>query len=108
MPAHGGRAQRARAADGFSLLISFFAALGSSCPSKPCKLPTVSQYTKAFKAFRARWPQVKVISPWNEANHRSQPTFKNPKRAAQYYNVVRKYCRGCKIIAADVIDESNT
>ena len=35
-----------------------------------------------------------MISPWNEANHRSQPTFKNPKRAAQYYNVVRKYCRG--------------
>ena len=50
---------------------------------------------------------MKVISPWNEANHRSQPTFKNPKRAAQYYNVVRKYCRGCKIIAADVIDETN-
>ena len=74
---------------------------------KPCKLPTVRQYTKAFKAFRKRWPQVKVISPWNEANHRSQPTFKNPKRAAQYYNVVRKYCRGCKIVAADVIDEKN-
>ena len=65
------------------------------------------QYTRAFKAFRKRWPQVKVISPWNEANHRSQPTFKKPKRAAQYYNVVRRYCRGCKIIAADVIDEVN-
>ena len=48
-----------------------------------------------------------MISPWNEANHRSQPTFKNPKRAAQYYNIVRKYCRGCKIVAADVIDEPN-
>ena len=48
-----------------------------------------------------------MISPWNEANHRSQPTFKNPKRAAQYYNVVRANCRGCKIIAADVIDETN-
>jgi len=78
---------------GVEPLISFFAALGSSCPSKPCTLPTVRQYTKAFKAFHKRWPQVKVISPWNEANHRSQPTFKNPKRAAQYYNVVRKYCR---------------
>jgi Glycosyl hydrolase catalytic core len=50
---------------------------------------------------------VRVISPWNEANHRSQPTFKNPKRAAQFYNVVRANCRGCKIIAADVIDEVN-
>lgn len=88
-------------------LISFFAALGSACPAKPCKLPTVRQFTKAFKAFRKRWPQVKVISPWNEANHRSQPTFKNPKRAAQFYNVVRANCRGCKIVAADVIDEKN-
>jgi hypothetical protein len=88
-------------------LISFFAALGSRCPKRPCKLPTVREYTKAFRAFRTKWPDVKVISPWNEANHRSQPTFKNPKRAAQYYNVVRKYCRGCKIVAADVIDEVN-
>jgi Glycosyl hydrolase catalytic core len=92
---------------GVEPLISFFASLGSACPKKPCTLPTVRQFTKAFKAFRKRWPQVKVVSPWNEANHRSQPTFKNPKRAAQYYNVVRKYCRGCKIIAADVIDERN-
>jgi hypothetical protein len=48
-----------------------------------------------------------VVNPWNEANHRSQPTFKNPKRAAEYYNVVRKYCKRCKIVAADVIDETN-
>jgi hypothetical protein len=88
-------------------LISFFASLGSACPKRPCKLPSVREYTRAFKAFHKRWPQVKVISPWNEANHRSQPTFKQPKRAAQYYNVVRKYCRHCKIVAADVIDERN-
>lgn len=88
-------------------LISFYATLGSKCPKRPCKLPTVREYTKAFKAFHKRWPDAKVISPWNEANHRSQPTFKNPKRAAQYYNVVRKYCKGCKIVAADVIDEVN-
>jgi len=88
-------------------LISFFASLGSACPRRPCKLPTVRQYTKAFKRFHKLWPDVKVISPWNEANHRSQPTFKHPKRAAQYYNVVRKVCKRCKIIAADVIDEVN-
>ena len=92
---------------GVEPLISFSQSLGSACPRRPCKLPTVSEYTRAFKAFRKRWPQVKVISPWNEANHRSQPTFKNPKRAAQFYNVVRARCRGCKIIAADVIDERN-
>ena len=92
---------------GVEPLISFTAALGSRCPKRPCKLPSVKQYKKAFKAFRKRWPQVKVVSPWNEANHRSQPTFRNPKRAAQFYNVVRSSCRGCKIVAADVIDEPN-
>jgi hypothetical protein len=88
-------------------LISFGNSEGSKCPRKPCKLPTLREYTKAFKAFRKRWPEVREISPWNEANHRSQPTFRQPKRAAQYYNIVRKYCRGCTIVAADVIDERN-
>jgi hypothetical protein len=88
-------------------LVSFSQSVGSRCPRKPCKLPTVREFTRAFRAFRKRWPFVRVVSPWNEANHRSQPTFKNPKRAAQYYNVVRKLCRGCRIVAADVIDETN-
>jgi hypothetical protein len=48
-----------------------------------------------------------VINAWNEANHRSQPTFRNPKRAAQFHNVVRARCKGCTIVAADVIDERN-
>jgi hypothetical protein len=94
-------------ADGVEPLISFNVNLGSRCPTSRCKLPTVAQYTKAFKAFRLKWPDVTVISPWNEANHRSQPTFKNPKRAAQFYNVVRKNCSVCTIVAADVIDEVN-
>jgi hypothetical protein len=94
-------------AGGVNALVSFSQSLGSRCPKRPCKLPTVREYTRAFREFRERWPEVETISPWNEANHRSQPTFKNPKRAAQYYNVVRKYCRGCTIVAADVIDEKN-
>ena len=92
---------------GVEPLVTFSVTHGSRCPRRPCKLPTVRAYTKMFRAFRKRWPDVKVVSPWNEANHRSQPTFRNPKRAAQFYNVVRKYCRGCKIVAADVIDERN-
>jgi hypothetical protein len=96
----------ARAA-GIEPLVSFSQSVGSRCPRKPCKLPTVREFTRAFRAFRKRWRFVRVVSPWNEANHRSQPTFKNPKRAAQYYNVVRKLCRGCRIVAADVIDETN-
>jgi hypothetical protein len=96
----------ARAA-GVEPLVSFNPSTGSRCPRRPCRLPSVRQYTRAFVAFRRRYPFVRVINPWNEANHRSQPTFRRPRRAAQYYNAVRRRCRGCTIIAADVIDEVN-
>jgi len=51
--------------------------------------------------------QVRVVSPWNEANHQTQPTGRNPRRAAEYYNVVRRYCRGCTIVAVDLLDSPN-
>jgi hypothetical protein len=91
-------------------LVHFGALSGSRCShgaARRCKLPTVKQFTKSFKAFRKRWRTVRNIGVWNEANVRSQPTFKNPKRAAQFFNVVRKNCRGCRIIAADVLDDPN-
>jgi hypothetical protein len=74
---------------------------------KICHLPTGSEYSGAFKAFRKRYPNIKDISPWNEVNHKSQPTFKNPKQAAAYYKIVKKNCRGCKIVAVDLLDNIN-
>jgi hypothetical protein len=71
------------------------------------KGPTLAQYTKAVKAFRKRWPDVKVFSPWNEENHVFQVTARSPKLAAQYYSIMKKQCRGCKILAADVLDDAN-
>jgi hypothetical protein len=50
---------------------------------------------------------VREWGVWNEANHPSQPTWNHPKRAAQYYKVMRRICRGCKIIALDVLDQRN-
>jgi len=97
---------RARA-EGVDVLVSFGAAHPSACPQRPCKLPTAREFTRAFRAFRARWPWIRTIGVWNEANHRSQPTFRYPEQAARYYNIVRKACRGCRIVAADVIDDAN-
>ncbi len=71
----------------------------------PRKLPSVAEYRAAFKAFRARYPFVRTYSPFNEANHQSQPTFHKPRAAAAFYNVVRANCRGCKIVALDVLDQ---
>jgi polysaccharide biosynthesis protein PslG len=92
---------------GIEPLVSFGAANGSRCPARPCKLPTSAQFERAFRAFRKRWPWVRTISVWNEENHRSQPTFRYPEQAARYFNIVRKRCRGCRIVAADVIDDPN-
>jgi hypothetical protein len=96
----------ARAA-GVDPLVSFGAAYPSRCPARPCKLPTTAAFARAFRAFRARWPWVRTIGVWNEANHRAQPTFRYPEQAARYFNVVRKRCRGCRVVAADVIDDPN-
>jgi hypothetical protein len=70
------------------------------------KLPSKGQYKREFKAFRKRYPFVRDYSPWNEINHQSQPTFRKPKAAAGFYNIVRANCRGCTIVAADVLDQA--
>jgi hypothetical protein len=88
---------------GVEPLVSFNHA--RDCFARTCTLPSVAAYTQAFLAFHRRWPEVRTISPWNEANHFSQPTWKNPRRAASYYNAVRANCAGCTIVAADVLDQ---
>ena len=72
---------------------------------KICRLPSVKHYRRAVVAFRNRYPDVNVYSPWNEINHYAQPTYDRPDRAAAYYNEMRKLCKGCTIIAADVLDQ---
>lgn len=73
----------------------------------PRRLPSVSQFKYALRYLRREHPEVKTFSPWNEANHHTQPTARNPKRAAQYYNAARQICRGCRLVAADVLDQKN-
>lgn len=78
---------------------------------KKAKLPSVRQYRKEIKwlvpYFRERG--VKDFGVWNEANHASQPTYKNPKRAADFfkemYREVNRKCKSCKIVALDVLDQ---
>jgi hypothetical protein len=95
---------------GVELLVAFNPPNNARCPRRPCSRPSSRSYRRAFRSFRKRYPKLKVFAPWNEANHISQPTFstnKGAKAAAAYYNIVRANCRRCKVIAADVIDESN-
>jgi hypothetical protein len=71
-------------------------------------LPSVSTYKKyvgkLVRHFKAKG--VKEWGVWNEANHKSQPTYKSPKRAAQFFVAMRSLCHGCTIVALDVLDQA--
>ena len=71
------------------------------------RLPSLRAYRRSFRAFRARYPQVRDFSAWNEANHSTQPTYRKPKAAARFYNAMRASCPRCTIVAADVLDSRN-
>jgi hypothetical protein len=75
--------------------------------TKACRAPSQSAYKKVVRSFRAEFPFVKTFAPWNEVNHLSQPTYKKPKLAAAYYKSLKSVCKGCTIVAADVLDSSN-
>ncbi|HEX6712276.1 MAG TPA: PKD domain-containing protein [Thermoleophilaceae bacterium] len=94
-------------AHGIRPLVAFEHARGQVCPGKHCVGPSVGQFKRAWRAFHAKYPWVRDISPWNEVNSATQPTGKRPDLAASYYNVVRARCRGCTIVAADLLDASN-
>ena len=105
---------RARAARQ-DVLVTFTARRGCYLPSgryskaKACRAPSASAYRKAFRAFDEKFPWVKTYSAWNEINHKSQPTFKSPNKAAGYYNVLSKLARKGKfrVMAADMLDTPN-
>jgi hypothetical protein len=70
-------------------------------------LPKVAEYRRAVKQFRQRYPWVKNYITWNEANHCSQPTCRKPARVAEYYDALRRECKGCTIVGAALIDQPN-
>jgi hypothetical protein len=103
------------------ILISFEHSHRSN--ARALKAPTVAAYTKELKKFKAAYPTIRQISPWNEVNrcHRTiggsvqgQPTklcslSSGPKATAQYYMAARKVFKGSKytIVGLDILDEQN-
>jgi hypothetical protein len=74
---------------------------------KACKAPSQKAYKAAVKGFRKQFRYAKTFTPWNEVNHVSQPTYKKPKLAAKYYKTLKSVCKGCTVMAADVLDSSD-
>jgi hypothetical protein len=77
-------------------------------PKARWRLPSYRTYRRCFRAFRKRYPVVRDFNPWNEANHSSQPTYRHPKKAAGFYNAMKRVCpRRCNVAAGDVLDWSH-
>ena len=93
--------------EGVEPVVAFERARGSNCPADPCVLPSAGEFEEAFRAFRRRYPWVRIVQPWNEANSGTQPTGKAPAQAAAFYEIVRRRCRRCTVPAADVLDSAN-
>lgn len=72
------------------------------------KLPSVAAYKtyvgKLIRRYKAKG--VKEWGAWNEANHKTQPTWRSAARAADFFKAMRAMCRGCtNVVALDVIDQ---
>src|SRR3954463_5504064 len=78
---------------------------------KKAHLPSVSAYrSKVGRLVRYfRGLGVREFGTWNEANHASQPTYRSPTRAAEFfremYRLVKVPCPTCAVVALDVLDQ---
>ena len=69
--------------------------------------PGPTEFLDEFRRFRARFPTVRNYVAWNEANHCGEGTCRKPQLVARYYNAIRRNCPGCKVVAADLLDQPN-
>jgi hypothetical protein len=69
-------------------------------------LPTVTEYRDATRAFRNRYPDIKLFTAWNEPNDvGGQPTATAPYRAGRFWNNLNWQCQNrCVVAAGDFLD----
>jgi hypothetical protein len=86
---------------------------------RKAKLPSVSNYSRKVGALVDRYYAmgVREYGAWNEANDRTQPTYRSPTRAADFFKALwgilddRDHCgagvtRKCRVVALDLLDGS--
>jgi hypothetical protein len=79
---------------------------------KRAKLPSVAAYRTQIKKVVSifRPLGVRDFGVWNEANHASQPTYRSPTRAADFfveaYRAIKPRCSFCNVVALDVLDQT--
>ncbi|PTL60527.1 hypothetical protein [Paraconexibacter algicola] len=93
------------ARDGIAPLITM--ERSSNARTRKKGAPSVAAYRKAVRYLRQRYPFVTAYSAWNEPNDGGQPTFRKPQLLASYTKVLQQECKGCKILAGDLLDNPN-
>jgi hypothetical protein len=100
----------AQAAD-MEVVVAFNPPANMRCPNigraKGCRPISAAAYRRAFRAFRARYPFVRIYQPWNEVNNLTQPTARYPDAVVTYYQVAKANCSGCTVLGADIQDLPN-
>ena len=98
-------------AAGMEVVVAFNPPQNMRCPNigraRGCKPVSAAFYRRAFRAFRARYPQVRIYQPWNEVNNLTQPTARYPQAVVTYYQIAKANCRGCVVLGADIQDLPN-
>jgi hypothetical protein len=78
---------------------------------KKAKLPSRAAYRSQIRRIVATFRPLGVrdFGTWNEENHASQPTYRSPTRAADFfveaYRAIKTRCSFCNVIALDVLDQ---
>ena len=95
------------AAAGLRPHVAFEHLRSERCPQSPCAVPGRARYRAAVAAFHRRFPTVRTLTTWNEANHRSQPVASEPEAVAGLYRDLRAVCPACTVVAGDVLDSGS-
>lgn len=94
------------AAAGVDVLVVFGPSVDVRAPDTGDPVaPTADEFAAAFQAFRARYPDVTTIAPWNEPNNRDAtgyPLGSQPQLAADYWLRAKQTCpSACTLVAGD-------
>ena len=73
-----------------------------------CRLPSAKAYEQNLRLFKEAFPNVRNVVAWNEINHFTQPTYRNPKAAARFTKIARKVFKGGTVVAADILDQADS
>jgi hypothetical protein len=96
---------------GMEVVVAFNPPKTMKCPNlggaRGCRPISGARFKAAFRAFHRRYPEVRIVQPWNEVNNLTQPTAHHPEAVVTYYQIVRSVCPRCTVLGADIQDLPN-